>query len=171
MHHPYAFGLSSAPRICTMLLSVLQSELHHCGVPRLVRYLDDFLPIDTSMHLRPEHRATRVHAAAVGHSVRPRRAGHTRHPLPRRLLSHRPVRERHDPRPALRTVGHSSVRPGREAGQDGGAGPAPVLPWRPVGLGRTDRVLHSRARGGADHRAPLPPPPASHHATAHTQPP
>ena len=40
------FGLSSAPRICTMLLSVLQDELHHCGISRLVRYLDDFLPIE-----------------------------------------------------------------------------------------------------------------------------
>ena len=111
-----------------------------------------------------------MHAAAVGHSVRPRRAGHPRHPLPRRLLSHRPVGERHDPRPAPRAVGHSSVRPSREPRQDGGAGPAPVLPRRPVGLGRTDRVLHSRARGGADHPAPHPPPPASHHATAHSLP-
>ena len=42
------FGLSSAPRICTMLLSVLQDELHHCGVSRLVRFLDDFLPIEDS---------------------------------------------------------------------------------------------------------------------------
>jgi hypothetical protein len=40
------FGLSSAPRICTMLLSVLQDELHHCGVSCLVRYLDDFLVIE-----------------------------------------------------------------------------------------------------------------------------
>ena len=46
VHSAYPFGLSSAPRICTMLLSVLQDELHHCGVSRLVRYLDDFLPIE-----------------------------------------------------------------------------------------------------------------------------
>jgi hypothetical protein len=41
------FGLSSAPRICTMLLSVLQDELHYCGISRLVRYLDDFLLIES----------------------------------------------------------------------------------------------------------------------------
>ena len=40
------FRLSSAPRICTLLLSVLQNELHHSGISRLVRYLDDFLPIE-----------------------------------------------------------------------------------------------------------------------------
>jgi hypothetical protein len=43
------FGLSSAPRICTLLLSVLHDELHHCGVTRLARYLDDFLPIEPDL--------------------------------------------------------------------------------------------------------------------------
>ena len=41
------FGLSSAPRICTMLLSVLHDELLHSGISRLVRYLDDFLTISS----------------------------------------------------------------------------------------------------------------------------
>jgi hypothetical protein len=40
------FGLSSAPRICTLLLSVVAFDLRQHGIDRLVRYLDDFLSID-----------------------------------------------------------------------------------------------------------------------------
>jgi hypothetical protein len=43
------FGLSSAPRICTELLSVVAFGLSQKGIDRLVRYLDDFLFVhDTS---------------------------------------------------------------------------------------------------------------------------
>jgi hypothetical protein len=40
------FGLSSAPRICTLLLSVVASELAYVGISRQLRYLDDFLFVD-----------------------------------------------------------------------------------------------------------------------------
>lgn len=42
-----AFGLSSAPRICTQLLSVLGFALHEVGITH-VRYLDDILLISRS---------------------------------------------------------------------------------------------------------------------------
>jgi hypothetical protein len=41
-----AFGLSSAPRICTMLLSVVAFRLSTLTIAHSVRYLDDFLFID-----------------------------------------------------------------------------------------------------------------------------
>lgn len=37
------FGLASAPRICTLLLSVVAHRMAVDGIDRLVRYLDDFL--------------------------------------------------------------------------------------------------------------------------------
>jgi len=37
------FGLSSAPRICTLLLSVVAHRLAVSSISHLVRYLDDFL--------------------------------------------------------------------------------------------------------------------------------
>ena len=40
------FGLSSAPRICTELLSVVRYRMHMLGMDDLVRYLDDFLFIN-----------------------------------------------------------------------------------------------------------------------------
>jgi hypothetical protein len=42
------FGLSSAPRICTQLLSVVEFALQQAGIAALVRYLDDFLLIALS---------------------------------------------------------------------------------------------------------------------------
>jgi hypothetical protein len=42
------FGLSSAPRICTLLLSVLVYAMHERGIRRIVSYLDDFLFIAAS---------------------------------------------------------------------------------------------------------------------------
>lgn len=45
------FGLSSAPRICTELLSVVAFELQRQGIDRQVRYLDDFLFIDADYDL------------------------------------------------------------------------------------------------------------------------
>jgi hypothetical protein len=45
--HRMPFGLSSAPRICTQLLSVIAFELTRAGA-RFVRYLDDFLFIASS---------------------------------------------------------------------------------------------------------------------------
>jgi hypothetical protein len=42
------FGLSSAPRICTLLLSVLVHAMHSRGIRCMVRYLDDFLFIAAS---------------------------------------------------------------------------------------------------------------------------
>lgn len=44
------FGLSTAPRICTELLSVVAYYLHHHGVEALIRYLDDFLFINKDEH-------------------------------------------------------------------------------------------------------------------------
>jgi hypothetical protein len=41
------FGLSTAPRVCTLLLSVVAFALSQHGI-RPVRYLDDFLPIGAS---------------------------------------------------------------------------------------------------------------------------
>ena len=37
------FGLASAPRVCTLLLSVVAHKLTLSGIQRLIRYLDDFL--------------------------------------------------------------------------------------------------------------------------------
>ena len=42
------FGLSSAPRICTMLLSVVAYHLNSAQLAALIRYLDDFLFIADS---------------------------------------------------------------------------------------------------------------------------
>jgi len=42
------FGLSSAPYICTQLLSVVAFRLRCAGIAAHVRYLDDFLLIETS---------------------------------------------------------------------------------------------------------------------------
>ena len=42
------FGLASAPRICTELLSVVAHALRRCAAARHVRYLDDFLFISKS---------------------------------------------------------------------------------------------------------------------------
>ena len=84
------FGLSSAPRICTMLLSVLQHELHHCGVSRLVRYLDDFLPIehDFASAQRSLLTAQRV-MTDFGLVVNPEK---TEGPVPAHRLSGHPAR-------------------------------------------------------------------------------
>jgi len=47
------FGLCSAPRICTLLLSVIAHALSAAGIDRLVRYLDDFLLIaDTCVRMQ-----------------------------------------------------------------------------------------------------------------------
>ena len=48
------FGLSTAPRLCTLLLSVVQFVLEQQGLT-LVRYLDDFLIISSSFQLASEH--------------------------------------------------------------------------------------------------------------------
>ena len=37
------FGLASAPRVCTQLLSVVAHKMSVSGIGRLIRYLDDFL--------------------------------------------------------------------------------------------------------------------------------
>ena len=37
------FGLASAPRVCTQLLSVVAYKMSRSGIERLIRYLDDFL--------------------------------------------------------------------------------------------------------------------------------
>lgn len=116
--------------------------------------------------VRPQHRSSRLHAAAVGRQLRSVGARRPRRPLPRRLLPDRRIRGRHGTTSAPRSVGHSSVRSRRQPGQDGGTGPVAVLPRRPTRLGRTDRVMHSSARGGAHSTATLPPPSASHHKGA-----
>jgi hypothetical protein len=48
------FGLSTAPRVCTLLLSVIQFVLEQKGL-KLVRYLDDFLMISSSFQIASEH--------------------------------------------------------------------------------------------------------------------
>ncbi len=48
------FGLSSAPRICTLLLSIIQFKLEQNNLI-LVRYLDDFLLISSSFQSASEH--------------------------------------------------------------------------------------------------------------------
>jgi hypothetical protein len=48
------FGLSTAPRVCTLLLSVIQFVLEQKGLT-LVRYLDDFLIISSSFQIASEH--------------------------------------------------------------------------------------------------------------------
>lgn len=53
------FGLSIAPRICTLLLAVIQFELEQHGL-KLVRYLDDFLFISSSFSIASEHLATAI---------------------------------------------------------------------------------------------------------------
>lgn len=53
------FGLSSAPRICTLLLSVIQFKLEQYQL-RLVRYLDDFLFISSSPESASEHLSTAI---------------------------------------------------------------------------------------------------------------
>lgn len=50
------FGLSIAPRVCTLLLSVVQFVLEQKGL-KLVRYLDDFLFVSSSYQLACEHLA------------------------------------------------------------------------------------------------------------------
>lgn len=49
------FGLSTAPRICTLLLSVVAFGLAQAGIDNLVRYLDDFLLI-AHTHSALQHR-------------------------------------------------------------------------------------------------------------------
>ena len=49
------FGLSSAPRICTLILSVIEFVLTEQYLLILVRYLDDFLFISNSFELASEH--------------------------------------------------------------------------------------------------------------------
>jgi hypothetical protein len=49
------FGLSTAPRICTLLLSVVAFGLAQAGIDNLVRYLDDFLLI-AHTHFALQHR-------------------------------------------------------------------------------------------------------------------
>ena len=56
------FGLSSAPRICTELLSVVAYHLGFAGVGQLVRYLDDFLLIDTTAASSGRSLAVALHA-------------------------------------------------------------------------------------------------------------
>jgi hypothetical protein len=53
------FGLSIAPRICTLLLAVVQFVLEQQHLT-LVRYLDDFLFISSSHQLASEHLATAI---------------------------------------------------------------------------------------------------------------
>lgn len=54
------FGLSSAPRICTILLSVVQFVLERHHGLTLVRYLDDFLLISLSAELASQHLPTAI---------------------------------------------------------------------------------------------------------------
>jgi hypothetical protein len=54
------FGLASAPRICTLLLSVIQFTLERHHQIRLVRYLDDFLLISASAALSAQHLSTAI---------------------------------------------------------------------------------------------------------------
>lgn len=53
------FGLSTAPRVCTLLLSVIQFVLEQHNLI-LVRYLDDFLFISSSRQLARQHLATAI---------------------------------------------------------------------------------------------------------------
>ena len=53
------FGLASAPRVCTLLLSVVAYKLTVSGIQRLIRYLDDFLFVADSR----EAMAAILHAA------------------------------------------------------------------------------------------------------------
>ena len=55
------FGLSSAPRICTMLLSVVAFRLARLGVSEHLRFLDDFL-----LMKREEHTALAARLTAQG---------------------------------------------------------------------------------------------------------
>jgi hypothetical protein len=54
------FGLTSAPRICTILLSVVQFVLERHHGLTLVRYLDDFLLISMSAELASQHLSTAI---------------------------------------------------------------------------------------------------------------
>ena len=54
------FGLSTAPRVCTLLLSVIQFVLEQRHQLTLVRYLDDFLFISASFQIASEHLATAI---------------------------------------------------------------------------------------------------------------
>ena len=54
------FGLSSAPRICTILLSVVQFVLERHHRLSLVRYLDDFLNVSKSSELASQHLSTAI---------------------------------------------------------------------------------------------------------------
>ena len=66
------FGLSSAPRICTELLSVVAYYLGFAGVEELVRYLDDFLLIDITAAASSRSLATALTAfSAFGLVVNP----------------------------------------------------------------------------------------------------
>ena len=53
------FGLASAPRVCTQLLSVVAYKLTADGIQRLIRYLDDFLFICNT----PESMRATLHLA------------------------------------------------------------------------------------------------------------
>lgn len=53
------FGLSTAPRVCTLLLSVIQFVLEQKQLT-LVRYLDDFLFISSSFQSASQHLATAI---------------------------------------------------------------------------------------------------------------
>lgn len=53
------FGLSIAPRICTLLLAVIQFKLQQLHI-KLVRYLDDFLFISADAFTSAQHLATAI---------------------------------------------------------------------------------------------------------------
>ena len=54
------FGLSTAPRICTLLLSVIQFKLEQQHHIKMVRYLDDFLFISNTYSTSSQHLATAI---------------------------------------------------------------------------------------------------------------
>lgn len=54
------FGLSTAPRICTLLLSVIQFKLEQQHDIKMVRYLDDFLFISNTYSTSSQHLATAI---------------------------------------------------------------------------------------------------------------